>query len=110
MGPLTLDRGLDLALGDFLEGHRQVVLGARLDERRELVERPLPELVVVVVDLSGALRGDDDQRVARIHVVQQFVDSRRDHGRLMVPAAATSRSTISSSSWVARGTSSLSTT
>src|SRR4029450_7922714 len=31
---------LELALCDFLEGHRQVVLGARFDEgRREVVER-----------------------------------------------------------------------
>src|SRR3954447_17135664 len=46
----------DLALGGLLEGHRQVVLRARLDQRRrELVERPLTELVVVVVDLPRAL-------------------------------------------------------
>src|SRR5215211_2296283 len=55
---------LELALGDFFEGHRQVVLGARLDERRrEVVEGALTQLVVVVVDLPGALRGDDDKRV-----------------------------------------------
>ena len=58
--------GLDLALCDLLEGDRQVVLRARLHERRrEVVERALAELVVVVVDLARALRGDDDQRVAR---------------------------------------------
>src|SRR5437899_912217 len=40
---------LELALGDFLEGHRQVVLGARLDERRrKVVEGALTQLVVVV--------------------------------------------------------------
>src|SRR5262249_14268015 len=100
----------DLALGDFLESHGQVVLGARLDERRKLVERALTELVVVVVDLARALRGDDDERVARVDVVQELVDSGMDHGRLMVPAAAISRWTISSSSPVARSRSSLRTT
>ena len=55
----------DLALGDFLEGERQVVLRARLDQwRRELVERPLTELVVVVVDLARALGSDDHECVA----------------------------------------------
>ena len=53
---------------------------------------------MVVVDLPSTLGGDDDQRVARVDVVQQLVDSRMDHGRLMVPAAANSRWTISSSS------------
>src|SRR5437764_15357139 len=89
---------LDLALGRFLEGHRQVVLRARLDERRQLVERALAELVVVVVDLARALGSDDHERVARVDVVEQLVDSGMDHGRLMVPAAANSRPTIPSSS------------
>src|SRR4029077_4138303 len=54
----------DLALGSLLEGHRQVVLRARLDQRRrKLVERPLTELVVVVVDLPRALGGDDHECV-----------------------------------------------
>ena len=59
---------LDLALGDFLQGHGQVVLRARLDERRRgfLEAHALTELVVVVVDLPRALRGDDDERVARV--------------------------------------------
>src|SRR6476660_5533487 len=103
-------RVLDLALGGLLEGHRQVVLRAGLDERGKLVERTLTELVVVVVDLPGALRGDDDQRVARVNVVEQLVDSGIDHGRLMVPAAANSRWTMSSSSRVARSIRSFSTT
>src|SRR3954447_22983394 len=34
-GGLLLVGVLDLALGNFLEGHRQVVLRARVDERRE---------------------------------------------------------------------------
>src|SRR5712691_10700464 len=107
---LALVGVLDLALGDLLEGHGQVVLGARLDERRELVERALTELVVVVVDLPGTLRGDDDQRVARVDIVEQLVDTRMDHGRLMVPVVASSRWTRSSSSFIARSRSSLTTT
>src|SRR5436190_21820678 len=68
---------LDLARGDFLERDRQVVLGAGFDHRRrELVERALAEVVVVAVDLPGALGGDDDGRVVRVHVLQQLVDSR----------------------------------
>src|SRR6185312_7625384 len=79
---------LDLALRNLFERHRQVVLRTRLDERgQELVERAFAELVVVVVDLPGALRGHDHERVARVHVVQQFVDAGMDHGSRMVPAA-----------------------
>src|SRR5580765_182227 len=88
---LVLVRVLDLALGGLFEGHCQVVLRAGLDERWKLVKRAFTELVMVVVDLAGTLRGDDHQRVARVHVVEQLVDSGVDHGRLMVPAAATSR-------------------
>src|SRR5918992_5363709 len=99
---------LDLALGDFLQGHGQVVLRARLDERRRrlLEAEALAELVVVVVDLASALRGDDDERVARVHVVEQAVDSGLDHGRAMVPARANSRSTSARRACVARSTSS----
>src|SRR2546430_8944364 len=85
---LLLVRVLDLALRDLFERHRQVVLRARLDERgQELVERAFAELVVVVVDLPGTLRGHDHERVARVHVVQQFVDAGMDHGSEMLPAA-----------------------
>src|SRR6476469_1432122 len=87
------------ALCDFLEGHGQVVLRARLHQRRRIVvEGAFAELVVVVVDLPGALRGHDDERIARIHVVQQVVDSWMDHGRDMVPAGANSPRTSSTSS------------
>src|SRR6266545_688537 len=42
---------LELALGDLLEGHGEVVLRTRLDQRRrEVVEGALAELVVIVVD------------------------------------------------------------
>ena len=54
----------DLAGRDFLERDRQVVLGSRVDHRRrELLERPLTEVVVVRVDLTRALGGDDHARI-----------------------------------------------
>src|SRR5581483_11723880 len=100
----------DLALGGLLERHRQVVLRARLDQRRrELVERPLTELVVVVVDLPRALGGDDHERVARVDLVHQFVDAGMDHGRAMVAAPFNSRATIAASASAARSRSSFST-
>src|SRR4029079_17853617 len=96
---------LDLALCGLFEGHRQVVLRARLDERRkELVERALAELVVVVVDLPGPLGRDDHQRVARVDVVEQFVDAWVDHEAMV--AAASFRRTMPSSSSTARSRSS----
>src|SRR5439155_26388323 len=107
---LVLVRVLDLAPGGLLEGHGQVVVRAGLDEGRKLVEGAFTELMVIVVDLPGTLRGNDDQRVARVHLVEQLIDSWMDHGRLMVPAAANSRWTIPSSSLAARSTSSLTTT
>src|SRR3954471_3684319 len=86
----------DLALGGLLEGHRQVVLRARLDQgRRELVERALPQLMVVVVDLPRALGGDDHQRVARVDLVHQLIDAGMNHCRAMVAARSSSRATIS---------------
>src|ERR671936_2287480 len=99
---------LELALGGFLEGHGQVVLGARFDEwRRGLLEADaLPQLVVVVVDLASPLGRDDHERVARIDVVQQLIDAWMDHGA-MLPAGRNSRWTIPSSSCAARSTSSL---
>src|SRR6059058_371831 len=100
-----------LALGDLLQGHGQVVLRARLDERRRrLVERALAEHVVVVVDLARALGGDDHERVARVHVLEQLVDAGMDHGRAMVPAPSSARRTISSTSLTARSSSSFTTT
>src|SRR5689334_24787744 len=101
---------LDLALGDFLEGHGQVVLRARLDERRQLVEAALAELVVVVVDLPCALRGNDDERVTRVDVQEQLVDAGVDHGRAMVAVRSSSRRTRPASSSTARPMWSFSTT
>src|ERR1700753_1979571 len=100
----------DLALGGLLEGHRQVVLRARLDERRrELVERPLTELVVVVVDLPRALGGDDHAGVERVHLVEQTGETRRNQGPAMLEAAS-SAPTISARRAAARSRSSFSTT
>src|SRR4051795_11606885 len=72
---------LDLALRDFLEGDREVVLRPRLDHRgRELVKGPLTEVVVVRVDLSRALGGDDHTRVrVVVRVREELVDAGGDH-------------------------------
>src|SRR6478672_9691749 len=97
---------LDLARRDFLEGDRQVVLRAGLDHRgRELVERPLAEVVVVAVDLAGALGGDDHGRVVRVDVLEQLVDARGDHA-----AQSSSFVTIASSAATASSRRSLHTT
>src|SRR5213082_158217 len=93
----------ELALGGLLEGHGEVVLRPGLDERRrEVVEGALAELVVVVVDLASPLRRDDHERVARVDVVEELVDAWVDHGRAMLPAPWSSRTTMSSSSAAAR--------
>src|SRR5919197_2962805 len=99
---------LQLALGSLLEGHGEVVLRARLDERRRglLEADALSELVVVIVDLASPLGGDDHERVARVDVLEQLIDARMNHGA-MLPAAFSSRWTISRSSSAARCTSSL---
>src|SRR4029453_18552867 len=82
---LALVRVLNLALSDFFEGHRQVVLRARLHERGGVVvEGALAELVVVVVDLPRALGGDDHERVSLRNVVEECVDAWVDHGRDML--------------------------
>src|SRR5439155_1683515 len=76
----------DLPRGYLLEGDREVVFRGRLDHRRrELVEGALAEVVVVAVDLARALRRDDHARVVGVDVLQQPVDSRRDHLRLPFP-------------------------
>src|SRR6185295_10296013 len=100
---------LDLALSNLFERHRQIVLRARLDERgQELVERAFAELVVIVVDLPGALRGHDHERVARVHVLQQVVDAGFDHRRGMVAVAPRRPRTSVVSSATARSRSSFS--
>src|ERR1700721_1454855 len=55
---------LHLSLRYLLKGNREVVFRRRFDHRgRELVEGALTEVVVVAVDLTGALGGDDDTGV-----------------------------------------------
>src|SRR5215213_8477287 len=71
---------LDLAGGDFLQRDRQVVLRGGLDHRRrELVERPLTEVVVVAVDLPRALCGDEHGGVVGVDVLEELVEARGDH-------------------------------
>src|SRR6266513_1518973 len=85
---------LDLARFDFLERDREVVLGAGLDHRRgELVERAFAEVVVVGVDLAGALRGHDHTGVIGVDDLEEAVDARRDHGEES-SGRASSRRTI----------------
>src|SRR5918996_4946547 len=96
----------DLALGDLLERHREVILRARLDERRRNLECALAELMVVVVDLASPLGGDDHERVARVDAAEELIDSRMNHGLEMVPAAASSSRTTATSSATARSRSS----
>src|SRR6187551_789025 len=110
----TVVRERQLAPGDLLHRHRQVVLRARLDERRGRVLQPetLSELMVLVVDLPSSLRGHDDERVPRRRVDvgggvrEELVDTRFDHRLAMVPASTSSRSTIAASTSPARVTSS----
>src|SRR3954464_7429703 len=70
-----------LAGRDFLERDRQVVLGGGVDHRRrELLEGALAEVVVVAVDLTRALGGDDHAGIRRVDVLQQAVYAGRNHG------------------------------
>src|SRR6478672_6037999 len=102
---------LQHAVGDFLEGHGEVVLRPALDEGRQVVaEGALAELVVVVVDLPGALGRHDHEGVARVHVLQQVVYTGFDHRRGMVAVAPTSLRTNVVSSPTARSRSSFSIT
>src|SRR3712207_219486 len=71
---------LDLARGDFLERDREVVLRGGVDHRRrELVERPLAEVVVVRVDLTRALGSHEHGRVVGVDVLEELVEARGDH-------------------------------
>src|SRR5215813_11831738 len=69
-----------LARCDLFERDGQVVLGDGVDHRwRELLEGPLAEVVVVAVDLSRALGGDDHAGVGGVDVFEKAVNARRDH-------------------------------
>src|SRR5215210_3782074 len=94
---------LDLPGGDLLEGDLQVVLGAGLHHRRRiLVERPLAEVVVVRVDLPGALGGHQHHGVVGINALEQLVQTWLDHGGHMVAARPASSSTARSRSSLTR--------
>src|ERR1700712_5691874 len=76
--------GLALALGvleqvavNLAHGDRQrLLLESRLDERTNVLEDAVAQLVVVVVDLARPLRGEDHQRVLAGCTGQQLVDRR----------------------------------
>src|SRR4051794_18005534 len=98
--PLPAVAVLDLVGRDLLERDLEVVLRLRLDHRRRvLVERPLAEVVVVRVDLTGPLGGDDHARVVRIDFFQQLVQAGLDHSFSFsgfAPPMVAARSTSSS--------------
>ncbi len=67
---------LDLAVGDFLERDRAGSSWTPCrPSGRELLERALPEVVVVRVDLARALGGDDHARVVGVDVLEQAIDA-----------------------------------
>src|SRR4051812_46492099 len=89
----------ELVFGDFLEGDLQVVLRTRLDHRRGvLVERSLTEVVVVRVDLAGALGSHEDDCVMRVDPLEKCVQSGLDHVPLMVASSLLNSSTAASRS------------
>src|SRR5688572_2390929 len=70
----------ELVLVDLVEGDRErLVVDGGVDQRADVVEqRPLVEVGVVVVDLTRALRGEDDQGVLGLHLGEELVDGRVD--------------------------------
>ena len=66
--------------GNFLESDREGGLGSGLDHRRrEFLEGSLAEVVIIAVDLPGALGGHEHARVVGVNVVEQTVDAGGDH-------------------------------
>src|SRR4051812_781363 len=62
---------------DLAQRHRQrLLLHMGRDERADVLEEALAELAVVGVDLTGALRRVDDERVLALDLVEQLVDRR----------------------------------
>src|SRR3954454_10235875 len=110
--PLPAVAVLDLVGGGLLEGDLEVVLRLGVHHgRRVLVEGPLPEVVVVRVDLARALGRDDHARVVRVDSFQQFVQARLDHS--VAPSGDCRPTTLAASctsSSVARSRSSFSIT
>src|SRR5262245_40064140 len=73
---------LELARRRLVQGDREVVAAAGLDHRRRvLTVGALGERVVVGVDLTGPLGGDDDSRVVGVRLIQELVDAWLDHLR-----------------------------
>src|SRR5690606_18175533 len=70
----------ELVLVDLVERHRErLVVDRRVDERADVVEeRALVQVGVVVVDLTRALGGEDDELVLGVDLRQQLVDGRVD--------------------------------
>src|SRR6476469_9596643 len=64
--------GVNLAHRD----RQRLLLQARLYQRPDVLEDAVTELVVVVVDLTRALGGVDDQRILAGCAVEQLVDGR----------------------------------
>src|SRR4051794_30908023 len=92
---------LDLVAREFLESDLQVVLRTRLDHRRRvLIERTLAEVVVVRVDLAGALGGCEHYCVVRVvfSALEKGVQSGLDHVLVMVATSRLSSSTAASRS------------
>src|SRR3954469_11218797 len=94
---------VDLARGDLLEGDLQVVLRVRVDHRRRvLVERPLTEVVVVRVDLTGALGGYQNTRIVGVDTLQKGVEAGLDHSvapSKLQPHTLATRSSRSCTAW-----------
>src|SRR4030081_3903858 len=68
---------LEQVFVDLAQRDRQrLFLQAGLDKRADVLEDAVAELVVVVVDLTRALGGVDDQRILARRAVQQLVDRR----------------------------------
>src|SRR3954467_11320812 len=64
-------------LVDLTQSHRErLLLHVGRDGRADVLEKTLTELRVVGVDLPGALRRVDDERVLALDLVEQLVDGR----------------------------------
>src|SRR3954447_24959472 len=98
---------LQLAGRQFLECDREVVLATVgvNHRRRVLAEVALAEVVVVAVDLAGALGRHDYGGVMGVRVIDQFVYAWMNHPGDCTSSALTTRS----SSPIARSSSSLTT-
>src|SRR6266536_346852 len=79
-GDLGRTLPVQLALAQLLHGHRErLAVGTGVDHGRDELADALTELGVIAVDLPGAPRGQDDQRVLGVDPSQQVVDPRLDH-------------------------------